>query len=126
MFDGIEQDIQRFKKDKIRDWWKNQMIISITHARSYEMIHWRNEAWISCVVQYMQYQNTKNGQKTYMNVVFNGLYAQQRLYDTQLREFYSHLPVPEEIVGLKTTILPESELFFENYFLLKKYEKEKP
>lgn len=55
----------------------------------------------------------------YMDVVFNGLYVQQRLYDTQLSDFHNHLPETVAIVGLKATILPRGELYSENYFLLK-------
>ena len=100
------------------------MIISTTHTESHKVIHQSNEVWIPGVVQYKQYQTTKNGQKTYMDVVFNGLYVQQRLCDTQLSEFHKHLPEPKEIVSLKTTTLPKKELYFKNYFLLKEYEKE--
>ena len=58
MFDGIEQNIQKFKTDTIRDRWKNQMIISTTHVKSYEVIHRRNEVWIPGDVQYTQHQTT--------------------------------------------------------------------
>ena len=34
--DGVEQEAKRFGRHTVSKWWRNKMIISTTHAKSYE------------------------------------------------------------------------------------------
>ena len=51
---------------------------------------------------------------------------QQRLYEAQIQSFNNRLPASGQVVDLKVITLPAGELFFENYFLAREYEQNKP